>query len=50
MQDQSNTDQQSSQDFNLDGYRKLLERIQTSKRNQMRLDKQIPDSTEQQDV
>ena len=36
--------QNPNQEFNLDSYRNLLERLEASKRNQQRLDKQIPEA------
>ena len=42
--------QNFNQEFNLDSYRDLLERLEASKRNQQRLEKQVPGGVQQQPV
>jgi hypothetical protein len=39
--------QDPGQEFNLDNYRNILERLQMSKRNQERLNKKLPGSEQQ---
>lgn len=46
MQQEPVVNQGLDQGFNLDSYRDLLQQLETSKRNQQRLDKKIP-ATEQ---
>lgn len=43
-------DQGTDQGFNLEDYRNLLERLEASKRNQQRLEKQVPGAVQQQPV
>lgn len=50
MQSPAQEDQSFKQDFNLDTYRNLLERLQANKRDQQRLDKKLPDPSQQQTV
>lgn len=50
MQEEAQEGQAPKQGFDLDSYRNLLERLQANKRNQQRLDKQLPDSSQQQTV
>ena len=50
MQAATQEDQTFAQEFNLDSYRNLLERLQADKRNRQRLDKKLPDSNQQQTV
>lgn len=47
---QAQEEQSPDQEFNLDSYRNLLERLQASKRDQQRLDKKVPDSLQQKPV
>lgn len=50
MQEKSQENQTLEQDFNLDKYRNLLERLQASKRDDQRLAKKLPDLLQQQTV
>ena len=50
MQTPIQEDQTPAQEVNLDSYRNLLERLEASKRDQQRLDKKLPDSSQQQTV
>jgi len=50
MQTPIQEDQTPAQEFNLDSYRNLLERLQANKRDQQRLAKKLPDSFQQQTV
>jgi len=46
----SEQDQPLGGDFNLEGYRNLLERLQASKRKEVQLDKKVSPTTMQQTV
>ena len=50
MQTPIQEDQTPAQEFNLDSYQNLLERLEASKRDQQRLDKKLPDSSQPQTV
>jgi hypothetical protein len=50
MQEETQEGQMPEQGFDLDSYRNLLERLEASKRDQQRLDKKLPDSSQQQTV
>lgn len=50
MQTPIQEDQGPAQGFDLDSYRNLLERLQANKRDQQRLDKKLPDSSQPQTV